>query len=196
MLEAAGNDLLFAPYVSEIYPDGHLTQIDVRGLSQILEGEFRPDFFSGVATVVAKLLLQTLPDIAVFGKKDYQQLHLIKKHVDKRNIQIKIIECKTIREKNGVACSSRNENLSPNQLIIASNVFKYIKKLKNYIKKNKKKPYSLNHIYSTILKIGVTKVEYINFINLKDLSNTKNFNNKFNIFISYYLNKTRLIDNI
>ena len=120
-------DYLYTPSFSDIYSFKTKNKIFLEKTSKLLCGRFRKKHFLGVVDIINRLIEVINPKKLYLGKKDYQQLHLIKKHVDKRNIQIKIIECKTIREKNGVACSSRNENLSPNQLIIASKVFKYIK---------------------------------------------------------------------
>ena len=118
-LEAEGCDLLFQPSGEEVYPPGHATQVQVGGLGDILEGEFRPGFFTGVATVVTKLLLQALPDIAVFGEKDYQQLLVIRRMTRDLDIPVRIEAVPTVREADGLALASRNAYLTEKERKIA-----------------------------------------------------------------------------
>ncbi|HEX4861405.1 MAG TPA: pantoate--beta-alanine ligase, partial [Rhizomicrobium sp.] len=100
-------DLIFAPSVAEMYPQGYATQIEVGGPSQGLETDFRPHFFAGVATVVAKLLIAAGPDIAVFGEKDYQQLRVVTQMVRDLDLPLEIVGMPTVREADGLAMSSR-----------------------------------------------------------------------------------------
>ncbi|MFN3835281.1 MAG: pantoate--beta-alanine ligase [Glycocaulis sp.] len=113
LLAAAGCHLLYAPEVAEIYPDGFATTIEMAGPALELESEARPHFFSGVATVVARLFGQVRPDIAVFGEKDYQQLLVVRRLVADLALPVKIIAGETVRETDGLALSSRNRYLSP-----------------------------------------------------------------------------------
>ena len=108
-------DGLYAPEVSEMYPDGEATRIAVTGIGDLLEGEFRPGFFNGVATVVAKLLLQCLPDRAFFGEKDYQQLLVVRRVVADLFIPVVIEGVETVRESDGLALSSRNAYLTESE---------------------------------------------------------------------------------
>ena len=108
MLEAAGVDILFAPDVSEMYPEPMLTVVDVPALGNQLEGEVRPGHFAGVATVVTKLFNLVQPDRAYFGEKDYQQVALIKRMVEDLAQPVRVIAVPTVRETDGLACSSRN----------------------------------------------------------------------------------------
>ena len=114
MLSDAGCDLMFMPDVVEIYPNGaeRATRVDVPGLSSILDGEFRPGHFEGVATVVAKLFHIVEPDVAVFGEKDFQQLTVIRRMVADLCMPISIIAAPTVREPDGLAMSSRNQYLT------------------------------------------------------------------------------------
>ena len=107
-LESFNIDLLYAPENHEIYPEGYATQISVSGVSEGLCGDHRPGHFNAVATVVAKLLIQTSANIALFGEKDYQQLHVIKRMVKDLDIPVRIVGCETIRETDHLAISSRN----------------------------------------------------------------------------------------
>src|SRR5690606_8791796 len=119
LLASAGCDLLFAPERGAMYPPGFATNVIVSGVSTPLEGEFRPHFFGGVATVVTKLLLQCLPHAAFFGEKDYQQLQVIKRMAADLDIPVEIVGCATVREHDGLAMSSRNAYLSEDERRIA-----------------------------------------------------------------------------
>jgi pantoate--beta-alanine ligase len=112
-LADAGCHLMFAPPATEMYPPGFATSVAVGGVSEALEGAARPGHFAGVATVVAKLLLQARADVAVFGEKDYQQLLVIRKLVHDLNIPVEIVAGETVREADGLAMSSRNAYLAP-----------------------------------------------------------------------------------
>jgi pantoate--beta-alanine ligase len=112
-------DLIFAPSVGEMYPDGFATRIEVGGPSEGLETEFRPHFFSGVATVVAKLLIAAGPDVAVFGEKDWQQLQVVRRLVADLALPVEIVGAPIVREPDGLAMSSRNAYLTPEQRKVA-----------------------------------------------------------------------------
>ena len=119
MLAAEGCHLLFAPEVAEMYPPGEVTRVTVGGVGDTLESEFRPGFFTGVATVVSKLLIQALPDVAVFGEKDYQQLQVIKRMVRDLHVPVHIDGAPTVREPDGLALSSRNAYLTSDERRVA-----------------------------------------------------------------------------
>ncbi len=112
---AAGVDLVFNPNVESVYPAGDSTFVEVPGLSEVLEGAHRPGHFRGVTTIVLKLFNMVLPDIAFFGQKDYQQQLLIRHLVDDLNVPVEIRTCPTVREPDGLALSSRNAYLSPDE---------------------------------------------------------------------------------
>jgi pantoate--beta-alanine ligase len=115
-LAAAGVDLVWAPEVGTVYPDGFATRIAPEGPAKVgLEDAFRPHFFGGVATVVAKLLIQCAPDVAVFGEKDYQQLKVVTRLVADFDLPVKIVGAPIVREKDGLALSSRNVYLTADQ---------------------------------------------------------------------------------
>jgi pantoate--beta-alanine ligase len=127
LLEKAGTDLVFLPNVSDMYPDGTCTSVEVEGLSQVLEGAFRPGHFRGVSTVVTKLFNLLEPTRAYFGQKDAQQVLVIKRMVADLNMNLEVVVCPTIREKDGLAMSSRNVYLSSEQrrsaLVISQALF-------------------------------------------------------------------------
>lgn len=113
MLATAGCNFVYCPAIAEIYPPGDSTRVLVRDLSHILEGEVRPHFFEGVATVVSRLFLHVSPDLALFGEKDYQQLLIIRRMTADLGFQVEILGCPTLREADGLAMSSRNAYLRP-----------------------------------------------------------------------------------
>jgi pantoate--beta-alanine ligase len=121
-----GADILFAPSTAEMYPDGFATTIEVRGPAEGLESDFRPSHFTGVATVVAKLLLAGLPYRAYFGEKDYQQLLVVRQLVRDLNIPVEIVGCPTVRETDGLALSSRNVRLEVNERAAAPKLYEVL----------------------------------------------------------------------
>jgi pantoate--beta-alanine ligase len=125
-LAAAGSDLLYAPDGTEMYPPGFTTKVSVGDLTEGLCGASRPNHFDGVATVVTKLLLQCAPDKAIFGKKDYQQLLVIKRLVRDLDIPVEIIGGEIVREEDGLALSSRNAYLSPDERKVAPLIYQTI----------------------------------------------------------------------
>ena len=127
---------LYIPSVKDIYGFKPKEKVFLDKFSKKLCGRFRRGHFEGVLNVVNRFLEIIKPRYIYLGKKDYQQLYLIKKHIEKRKIKSKIIECKTIRENNGVALSTRNSNLNDNQMKIASKIYYYLYNLKKRIKKN------------------------------------------------------------
>ncbi len=196
MLEISGNDLLFAPHISEIYPDGHLTRLDVQGLSQILEGEFRPNFFTGVATVVSKLLLQTLPDVAIFGEKDYQQLCVIQTMVRDLDIPVKIIGAKTIREKDGLAMSSRNLYLTAEERKIAPLLYQVISQVAKNIRDGGQPINQRSWAEAELTKAGFGAVDYVAVRDAQTLDPVSDVSRPARVLAATYLGRTRLIDNV
>ena len=186
---------LYTPSFKDIYGFKPRHKVFLDKFSKKLCGKFRKGHFEGVLNVVNRFIEIIKPKYIYLGKKDYQQLYLIKKHIEKRKIKTKIIECKTIRENSGVACSSRNFNLDKNQMKIASNIFNYMNNLKKKIKKN----YNLfkkDKIKKDLINLGANKIDYLEIYNIGSFKKIKKHNQKFKLFFAYYIKKTRLIDNI
>ena len=183
---------LYLPTQKQIYPSGPNKKIKISTFGKKLCGKSRPGHFEAVADVIERFIKIIKPKKIFFGEKDMQQLKIIIHYVKKNNLKSKIIGCKTVREKNGIACSSRNYLLSKKEKNIASNIFKLIKSKKNYLL-NKK---SLNYFKNEILKLGASKIDYIKKLDTNKMVKPYYKKNKYKIFIAYYLGATRLIDNI
>ena len=186
---------LYRPNFNDIYNFKTKNKIFLDNFSKKLCGRYRKGHFKGVLNVVNRFLELIKPKLIFLGKKDYQQLYLIKKHIEKRKIKSKIIECKTVRENNGVAISTRNSNLNDNQMKIASNVYYYLYNLKKKIKKNYNL-FKINKIKKDLRNLGANKIDYLENYNIKSFKKIKRPNKKFNLFFAYYIKNTRLIDNI
>jgi pantoate--beta-alanine ligase len=196
--ESAGADILFYPNELEMYPIGFNSSIEIKGVTDKFEGIKRPTHFSGVATVVAKLFNCTLPDIAVFGQKDYQQTLVIKKLVRDLNFPIEIIISPTIREADGLAMSSRNTYLSKIEREVASTLFQALEEAKLEIGKGEKRRKIINSIMlKTIREKNLFQVDYVAAANADSFDEPDEFlsGDKIVLLLAVYLGKTRLIDN-
>ena len=184
---------LYVPSHNEIYPKGYNQDIKISCFKKELCGKFRPGHFESVVDVIDRFIKIIKPKKIYFGEKDMQQLKIIEEFIKRNRINVKIVGCKTVRDKNGLALSSRNFLLTRKQKKIGSQVYKLIKINKkklindiNYLKILKKR----------ILDFGIKKIDYIETVDINKIIKPFNKKNKFRIFISYYLGKIRLIDNI
>lgn len=197
LLREAGVDFLYRPPVEDIYPPGFATSIYVAGLSETLCGAFRPGHFEGVATVVAKLLMRTLPSCAVFGEKDYQQLCVISQMVDDLDIPVRIIGAPTMREEDGLAMSSRNRYLTPEQRAVAPKLYATLEKTAENIRK---KPENLNLILTeakALLSVaGFTRLDYFEARHAYTLEVIQNPEDPIRLLAAAWIGTTRLIDNV
>ncbi|MEO5336936.1 MAG: pantoate--beta-alanine ligase [Magnetospirillum sp. WYHS-4] len=194
-LESVDTDLMFVPRVSEMYPEGAVTLISVPGLGDLLEGEFRPGFFSGVATVVAKLLLQALPDVAVFGEKDYQQLQVIRRLVRDLDIPVEVVGGETLREPDGLAMSSRNAYLTPEERRIAPALNRTLKGVAERIQGGGGCTQAEDWARGELLAAGFRKVDYVTIRDAETLTGPS-VGRPVRILAAACLGKARLIDNI
>ncbi len=133
-LEKEGCDLVFVPSVKEMYPEPVTKKYDFGELERVMEGAYRPGHFNGVAVVVKKLLDIFEPDKAYFGEKDYQQLRIIQTLVKMEKIPVEIIPCTTVRESDGLAMSSRNRRLNPEERILAAEIYKTLQNARELVK--------------------------------------------------------------
>ena len=189
-------DVLFAPSTAEMYPAGYDTRIEVSGPSAGLETDFRPHFFSGVATVVAKLLIAGLPNYAYFGEKDFQQLLVVRKLVRDLNLPTEIVGCPTMREKDGLAMSSRNGYLTSAERAIAPELQATLQAMAERIRAND----NLAEVSASAhdrLKAAGFAVDYLELRHAETLMPvTDRATEPLRLLVAAKLGKTRLIDNI
>lgn len=195
--EENGCDIVFLPQVDEMYPDSFLTFVQVEELGKGLCGKSRPTHFRGVTTVLTKLFNIVKPDRAYFGQKDAQQLVIVKKMVEDLNMDVEIIGCPIVREADGLAISSRNTYLSPEERNDALFLNKSLKLAKNLIKNGEKNISIIkNEMKETILSGNNNSIDYIEFVDTKTLNPVSEIKDKVLIAIAVKVGKTRLIDNI
>jgi len=194
-LAKAGADLVFAPEVTEMYPQGFSTQVRVGDLTEDLCGAARPNHFDGVATVVAKLLLQCAPDLAVFGEKDYQQLLVIRRLVRDLNVPVEIVPGPIVREKDGLALSSRNAYLSPSERKTAPLLYQTISAVAADLAQGRGCD---DAVVAARFKLDAAgfRVDYVAVRDPDTLKPLSGPVKRARVLAAAYLGKTRLIDNV
>tara|TARA_R110002094_G_scaffold58937_4_gene69844 strand:+ start:5153 stop:5986 length:834 start_codon:yes stop_codon:yes gene_type:complete len=195
MLEAAGVDAVFAPNVDEMYGEAHRTVVEVQGLGKILEGASRPDFFAGVATVCAKLLIQVGPDVAVFGDKDYQQLCVIRAMARDLNLPVEILGGETIRESDGLAMSSRNSYLTNTERTLAPKLHHEIVGVAKRVAGGGAIEEACADASQELDQAGFSSIDYIAVRDAETLE-TPAAGRPLRVLAAAWLGKTRLIDNV
>ncbi len=195
-LEAAGVEYVFAPTAQEMYPDGFSTQVSVSAAKDILCDAFRPGHFEGVATVVTKLFLQVEPDFACFGEKDFQQLFIIRRMVKDLNIPLEIVPVETVREKDGLAMSSRNARLSQADRQIAPELNRAMTQMAEDIKSGTPPTAAAKTARDRIEVDGHFNVEYLEYRSGENLKLIDSYMPNSRIFAAAWLGDVRLIDNI
>jgi pantoate--beta-alanine ligase len=196
LLASAGCDLLYAPERAQMYPDGFATNVIVSSVSTPLEGEMRPHFFGGVATVVTKLLLQCLPDAAFFGEKDYQQLLVIKRLTRDLDIPVEIIGCATVREGDGLAMSSRNFYLSANERRSAAQLNRVLHEAISALHAGVGVAKVEAEAATKLTAAGFSCVDYVAVRDAETLHPIAALTHPARILAAAWLGKTRLIDNM
>jgi pantoate--beta-alanine ligase len=190
----AGVDLLFRPSVEEIYPTDRSAFVEETSLSSRLEGESRPGHFRGVCTVVAKLFNILSPDAAVFGEKDFQQLAIVRRMVRDLNFKIDIIAVPTVRERDGLACSSRNQYLNPDERKQAALLFKALQAGENVAGK------SVEEIIAAVRRVineaPLARIDYVELVDARTLQPVDAAGPNSVLLLAVFFGKTRLIDNI
>lgn len=197
LLREAGVRVLYAPDVADMYPQGYASSVHVKGVSEGLCGALRPGHFDGVATVVSKLLLRVLPDVAVFGEKDFQQLAVIRRVVIDLDIPTMIVGAPTMREPDGLAMSSRNRYLSSQERVIAARLYARLKEVAEKVKQCRGSVATiLGESKKAILDDGFTKLDYLELCDATSLKPLEGLTPNARLLVAAWLGTTRLIDNI
>ncbi len=196
LLRDAGVDLIYLPQADQIYPTAFSTTVTVNGVSEGLCGAVRPHHFSGVATIVAKLLNQVLPDAAFFGEKDYQQLKVIERMVADLSIPVQIIPVPTMREADGLALSSRNCYLNEAERKIAPALYQTLVQCAKRIVAGESTTSALAWAEGQVLAAGFSRTDYIELRDAQTLKPMADYKAPARLLAAAYLGKTRLIDNI
>ena len=198
MVEESGGDLVFAPAVEEMYPDGYCSWVEVHDLTTRLCGKSRPGHFRGVTTIVAKLFNIVQPDLTVIGQKDAQQAVVIRRLIRDLNYPIQFILAPTIREEDMVAMSSRNEYLSPREREDAESLNQSLRLAQRMIREGNR---NLDEILKTITRHietrAGTRIDYVEFVDpltLEEVTDIKE-GEEILLAMAVFVGKTRLIDN-
>ena len=197
VLREAQVDVVWAPSVEAMYPNGFATRLVPEGPAKVgLEDEFRPHFFGGVATVVAKLFTQVSPDFALFGQKDYQQLRVVTQMAKDLDLPVKVIGVPTVRESDGLALSSRNAYLSAGERAVAPMLYRVLKGCAVRIKNGEKLDHVLNvgRIEIDVAGFVLDYLEARHAVTLAPVSSPKD--GPIRLLVAARLGKTRLIDNV
>ena len=193
-----GVDYVFMPGVEDFYPVDFSTYVEVEGLTEGLCGRHRPGHFRGVTTVVAKLLNVVQPARAYFGKKDYQQLRVIERMVRDLNMPVEIVPCPTVREPDGLAMSSRNEYLSPQERESALSLYRSLKLAEQMVKSGERNPPALIRAMRDLIESQphVRKIDYIEIVDPETLEPLAEIKGKALIALAVWVGRARLIDNL
>lgn len=191
-----GAHLLYAPHAEEIYPQGFATTVSVAGVSEGLCGAHRGGHFDGVATVVAKLFLQTGADSAFFGEKDFQQLHVVRRMARDLDIPIEVVGCPTVREPDGLALSSRNGRLSPAERRVAPRLAEILGMTARRLAAGGAARPLLEEAARSLLAAGFREVDYVELRAEADLAVLEQADRPARLLAGAWLGETRLIDNV
>jgi len=195
-LQALSADLAFVPPVEEMYADGFSTSVAVSGLTEGLCGANRPHFFGGVATVVSKLLLQALPDKAFFGEKDYQQLQVVTRMARDLDIPVEIVGVPTVREADGLAMSSRNWYLSPEERAAAPALYKVLCDIAAKLSAGQTSAAAITKGRTVLEAAGFGPIDYIEVCDASSLEPLETADRPARVLAAAHLGRTRLIDNV
>ena len=196
LASSVGVECIFHPRSQDIYPKGYATYIHVEGLSSVLCGVSRPTHFRGVATVVAKLFNIVEPDIAVFGEKDYQQLVIIRRMVADLNMKVKIVGHPIVREKDGLAMSSRNRYLSQQERKKATVLSRALKRAEDMFNNGERDVSAIRDaLVKMIMGEDDCNIDYVEIVDADDLSRLRTIDRKAVIALAVNIGKARLIDN-
>lgn len=196
MLQKEKTDIVFMPSPEEMYPERFSSWVDVEKVTDRLEGSYRPGHFRGVATVVAKLFNIVEPTRAYFGQKDAQQVLVIQKMADDLNMNLKVIVAPTVRESDGLAMSSRNIYLNPQERQAATVLYKALTLAQNLLKKGERDAETMRRqMASLINREPLAKIEYVSIADAQTLEELSNVDGPALVSLAVRIGKTRLIDN-
>ena len=189
-------DVVFAPGVDEVYPDGFITTVSVGGVSEPLEGRMRPGHFDGVATVVTKLFGMTEANRGYFGQKDWQQLQVVLRLVRDLNLPVEVVGCETIREADGLAMSSRNVRLTPQGRAAAGVLYAAVTVAADEIRAGQSDRMAIREAAEKLRAAGFERVEYIELRDAETLMPSDDPRRPRRMLAAAWLDGVRLIDNI
>ncbi len=197
LAEETGVDVIFAPPVDEMYPSDYQTYVNVEEVTKNLCGISRPTHFSGVTTVVCKLFSIVKPHFAIFGEKDFQQLVAIRQMVSDLNIDVKIVGMPIYREEDGLALSSRNKYLTPDERKAALCLFRSLMRAKELFRQSERKTEEiLSEVMSIIEAEQLAEIDYVKICDVKTLKDIEQINQETVLALAVKIGKARLIDNI
>lgn len=197
MLESVGADIVFVPANTEMYPQGYNTWVIVQGITQYLEGRSRPTHFQGVTTVCNKLFNIVQPDRAYFGQKDAQQALVIQKMVRELNMNLEIIVCPTVRESDGLAMSSRNIYLTPQERPAANVLYRSLMLAQDMYHQGEREAGKIKAAMAELVsKAPGANIDYISIADIETLADVEEISGKVLVSIAARIGKPRLIDNI
>lgn len=193
----AGVDLIFAPSAEEMYPQGFNSWVDVGGVTEVLEGKSRPGHFRGVATVCTKLFNIVSPDFAFFGKKDHQQLQVIMKMVRDLNIRLQIVPVETVREDDGIAMSSRNRYLNPEERRAALVLSHSLAGAEKLFRSGERDTQAIRGIVEGIINSEpLAVIDYVEVVDAETLLPVEAIEQPVVVLLAVKIGSTRLIDNV
>ncbi|MBN2543501.1 pantoate--beta-alanine ligase [bacterium] len=198
LCENEGTDIIFCPRDGDMYHDGYSTYVEVENLTKHLCGASRPEHFRGVTTIVTKLFNIVMPDIAVFGQKDGQQALVIKRMVDDLNLPVEIIVSPTVRESDGLAMSSRNKYLTPEQRKNSPLLYKALKLAEKLVLKDgvRSSAEIIDKMLNLFHNIPGMKIDYISIVDTNSVQPVSEINSEVMIALAVFVGAARLIDNI
>ena len=198
LLEMSGCDLIFAPRQEDVYTSAEMNErfvFDFGGLDEVMEGKFRPGHFNGVVQIVSKLFSLVKPGRAYFGEKDFQQLAIIHRMTELMGYDVQVVDCQIVREASGLAMSSRNERLSPEQRKIAAGISKVLFECRNFVPAYT--PDQLKQwVENKIHQIEGLQLEYFEIANTRTLQTAQSWNEPTVGCVAVFCGDVRLIDNI
>ncbi|MGQ9462110.1 MAG: pantoate--beta-alanine ligase [Candidatus Fervidibacter sp.] len=195
MAESVGVDIVFAPTDEEMYPEGYQTFVEVTELTRGLEGLHRPGHFRGVTTVVAKLFNIVLPYKAYFGEKDFQQLRVVQRMVRDLNFPVEIVPCPTVREEDGLAMSSRNTYLSPDERKAATILYRSLKTANDLFKDGERNAARLKaKVWEVLATESLVRPQYVEIVDAETLEPISTVDRPSVILLAAFVGQARLID--